>query len=77
MSLSLVPQAPELITAFDEHRVSPNFKFGILYQKDGQVRNYIENAPHLYKLLKYGTVMIHSFSANIRLFLVHGGGHTK
>uniref|UniRef100_A0A672GFV6 Rap1 GTPase-activating protein 2-like n=1 Tax=Salarias fasciatus TaxID=181472 RepID=A0A672GFV6_SALFA len=29
-------QAPELITAFDEHRVSPNFKFGVLYQKDGQ-----------------------------------------
>uniref|UniRef100_A0A7N8YCN6 Rap1 GTPase-activating protein 2-like n=1 Tax=Mastacembelus armatus TaxID=205130 RepID=A0A7N8YCN6_9TELE len=36
MSFSLVLQAPELITAFDEHRVSPNFKFGILYQKDGQ-----------------------------------------
>ncbi|KAG7475414.1 rap1 GTPase-activating protein 2-like [Solea senegalensis] len=30
-------KAPELITAFDEHRVSPNFKFGILYQKDGQL----------------------------------------
>ncbi|XP_049439589.1 rap1 GTPase-activating protein 2 isoform X1 [Epinephelus fuscoguttatus] len=29
-------KAPELITAFDEHRVSPNFKFGVLYQKDGQ-----------------------------------------
>uniref|UniRef100_A0A671WC28 Si:ch1073-90m23.1 n=1 Tax=Sparus aurata TaxID=8175 RepID=A0A671WC28_SPAAU len=36
ISLSLIPQAPELITAFDEHRVSPNFKFGILCQKDGQ-----------------------------------------
>ncbi|XP_076010960.1 rap1 GTPase-activating protein 2 [Genypterus blacodes] len=30
-------KAPGLITAFDEHRVSPNFKFGILYQKDGQL----------------------------------------
>uniref|UniRef100_UPI003AAD952F rap1 GTPase-activating protein 2 isoform X1 n=1 Tax=Centroberyx gerrardi TaxID=166262 RepID=UPI003AAD952F len=30
-------KAPELITAFDEHRVSPNFKFGILYQRDGQL----------------------------------------
>ncbi|XP_026226350.1 rap1 GTPase-activating protein 2 [Anabas testudineus] len=30
-------KAPELITAFDEHRVSPNFKFGILYQKEGQL----------------------------------------
>ncbi|CAK6966192.1 rap1 GTPase-activating protein 2 [Scomber scombrus] len=29
-------KAPELITAFDEHRVSPNFKFGVLYQIDGQ-----------------------------------------
>ncbi|KAM6910254.1 rap1 GTPase-activating protein 2 isoform 2-T2 [Xenentodon cancila] len=29
-------KAPGLITAFDEHRVSPNFKFGVLYQKDGQ-----------------------------------------
>lgn len=30
-------QAPDLITAFDEHRVSSNFKFGVLYQKEGQV----------------------------------------
>ncbi|XP_048116696.1 rap1 GTPase-activating protein 2 isoform X3 [Alosa alosa] len=30
-------KAPELITAFDEHRVSHNFKFGILYQKEGQL----------------------------------------
>uniref|UniRef100_A0A673AF82 Rap1 GTPase-activating protein 2-like n=1 Tax=Sphaeramia orbicularis TaxID=375764 RepID=A0A673AF82_9TELE len=30
-------KAPDLITSFDEHRVSPNFKFGVLYQKDGQV----------------------------------------
>ncbi|XP_028280242.1 rap1 GTPase-activating protein 2 [Parambassis ranga] len=29
-------KAPELIGTFDEHRVSPNFKFGVLYQKDGQ-----------------------------------------
>ncbi|XP_030012931.1 rap1 GTPase-activating protein 2 [Sphaeramia orbicularis] len=29
-------KAPDLITSFDEHRVSPNFKFGVLYQKDGQ-----------------------------------------
>ncbi|XP_028833423.1 rap1 GTPase-activating protein 2 isoform X2 [Denticeps clupeoides] len=30
-------KAPELITAFDEHRVSQNFKFGVLYQKEGQI----------------------------------------
>ncbi|XP_052003486.1 rap1 GTPase-activating protein 1-like [Xyrauchen texanus] len=30
-------KAPELIMAFDEHRVSQNFKFGILYQREGQL----------------------------------------
>ncbi|KAK0149704.1 Rap1 GTPase-activating protein 1 [Merluccius polli] len=30
-------KAPELIIAFDEHRVSSNFKFGILFQKEGQI----------------------------------------
>ncbi|XP_062393768.1 rap1 GTPase-activating protein 2 isoform X2 [Sardina pilchardus] len=30
-------KAPELIAAFDEHRLSHNFKFGILYQKEGQL----------------------------------------
>ncbi|XP_066539970.1 rap1 GTPase-activating protein 1 [Hoplias malabaricus] len=30
-------KAPDLITAFDEHRVSQNFKFGVLYQKEGQL----------------------------------------
>ncbi|KAL4616748.1 rap1 GTPase-activating protein 1-like [Arapaima gigas] len=30
-------KAPELITAFDEHRVSQNFKFGVLYQLEGQL----------------------------------------
>lgn len=29
-------KAPDLIQTFDEHRVSPNFKFGVLYQKDKQ-----------------------------------------
>uniref|UniRef100_A0A087Y3T5 Si:ch1073-90m23.1 n=1 Tax=Poecilia formosa TaxID=48698 RepID=A0A087Y3T5_POEFO len=29
-------KAPDLITAFDEHRVSSNFKFGVLYQREGQ-----------------------------------------
>uniref|UniRef100_A0A673LV62 Si:ch1073-90m23.1 n=1 Tax=Sinocyclocheilus rhinocerous TaxID=307959 RepID=A0A673LV62_9TELE len=29
--------APEIIMAFDEHRVSPNFKFGVLYQREGQL----------------------------------------
>ncbi|XP_020783713.2 rap1 GTPase-activating protein 2 isoform X2 [Boleophthalmus pectinirostris] len=30
-------KAPDLIQTFDEHRVSPNFKFGVLYQKDKQL----------------------------------------
>ncbi|XP_072316750.1 rap1 GTPase-activating protein 2 [Eucyclogobius newberryi] len=29
-------KAPDLIQTFDEHRVSPNFKFGVLCQKDKQ-----------------------------------------
>ncbi|CAL1610934.1 unnamed protein product [Knipowitschia caucasica] len=29
-------KAPDLIQTFDEHRVSRNFKFGVLYQKDKQ-----------------------------------------
>uniref|UniRef100_A0A3B5MNC0 Rap-GAP domain-containing protein n=1 Tax=Xiphophorus couchianus TaxID=32473 RepID=A0A3B5MNC0_9TELE len=33
---SFILQAPDLIAAFDEHRVSSNFKFGVLYQKEGQ-----------------------------------------
>ncbi|KAM8826671.1 rap1 GTPase-activating protein 1 isoform 2-T2 [Synchiropus picturatus] len=33
-------KAPDLIRAFDEHRVSPNFKFGVLYQKDRQRRRF-------------------------------------
>uniref|UniRef100_A0A673M673 Si:ch1073-90m23.1 n=1 Tax=Sinocyclocheilus rhinocerous TaxID=307959 RepID=A0A673M673_9TELE len=30
-------KAPEIIMAFDEHRVSQNFKFGVLYQREGQL----------------------------------------
>ncbi|XP_077072493.1 rap1 GTPase-activating protein 2 [Siphateles boraxobius] len=30
-------KAPEVIMAFDEHRVSQNFKFGVLYQREGQL----------------------------------------
>lgn len=36
-TLFFLSQAPELITTFDEHRVSPNFKFGVLCQKNRQV----------------------------------------
>ncbi|XP_042628708.1 rap1 GTPase-activating protein 1-like [Cyprinus carpio] len=30
-------KAPKIIMVFDEHRVSPNFKFGVLYQREGQL----------------------------------------
>ncbi|XP_015805659.3 rap1 GTPase-activating protein 2 isoform X2 [Nothobranchius furzeri] len=30
-------KAPDLIKTFDEHRVSSNFKFGVIYQKEGQL----------------------------------------
>ncbi|XP_061675003.1 rap1 GTPase-activating protein 2 [Syngnathoides biaculeatus] len=30
-------KAPVLISAFDEHRMSSNFKFGVLYQKENQL----------------------------------------
>uniref|UniRef100_W5MP53 Si:ch1073-90m23.1 n=1 Tax=Lepisosteus oculatus TaxID=7918 RepID=W5MP53_LEPOC len=33
----LYDPAPELIAAFDEHRISENFKFGVLYQREGQL----------------------------------------
>ncbi|XP_069039158.1 rap1 GTPase-activating protein 2-like [Lepisosteus oculatus] len=35
------PKAPELIAAFDEHRISENFKFGVLYQREGQVGMFL------------------------------------
>lgn len=31
------PQASRLIVTFDEHVISNNFKFGVIYQKLGQV----------------------------------------
>lgn len=35
--LSSRPQASRLIVTFDEHVISNNFKFGVIYQKFGQV----------------------------------------
>lgn len=32
-----LPQASRLIVTFDEHVISNNFKFGVIYQKLGQV----------------------------------------
>lgn len=41
--LSSPPQASRLIVTFDEHVISNNFKFGVIYQKFGQV-----SAPQRY-----------------------------
>lgn len=68
-------QAPDLITAFDEHRVSPNFKFGVLYQREGQVNNW--NAGRRLEALNSSTSLLyitaHIFSLS---FTVDRGGHT-
>lgn len=37
--MDLSPQASRLIVTFDEHVISNNFKFGVIYQKLGQVRS--------------------------------------
>lgn len=34
----LSPKASQLIVSFDEHEVNNTFKFGVIYQKFGQVR---------------------------------------
>lgn len=36
---SFFSQASRLIVTFDEHVISNNFKFGVIYQKFGQVRD--------------------------------------
>lgn len=38
-------QASRLIVTFDEHVISNNFKFGVIYQKFGQVSN--KESKHL------------------------------
>lgn len=35
---SLSPKASQLIVSYDEHEVNNTFKFGVIYQKFGQVR---------------------------------------
>lgn len=70
-SLLLINQAPELITAFDEHRVSTNFKFGVLCQKEGQVRHFhccAEKTTNVLSVAEiwYDIVAIPSFSSFLR-----------
>lgn len=36
--LPVCPQASQLIVSYDEHEVNNTFKFGVIYQKFGQVR---------------------------------------
>lgn len=68
-------QAPDLITAFDEHRVSLNFKFGVLYQREGQVNNW--NAGRSLEALNSSTCLLYITSHMFSLsFTVDRGGHT-
>lgn len=39
------PQASRLIVTFDEHVISNNFKFGVIYQKLGQVCLLLPSPP--------------------------------
>ncbi|XP_077454702.1 rap1 GTPase-activating protein 1 isoform X2 [Stigmatopora argus] len=62
-------KAPGLISAFDEHRMSSNFKFGVLYQKDNQLTeedmlsNDEESAEFTEFLSILGdTVQLHGFT---------------
>uniref|UniRef100_A0A8C5D885 Rap1 GTPase-activating protein 2-like n=1 Tax=Gouania willdenowi TaxID=441366 RepID=A0A8C5D885_GOUWI len=62
-------KAPELITTFDEHRVSPNFKFGVLYQRDGQLteEDILGNNQESQEFKDFlsvlgGTVQLHGFT---------------
>lgn len=68
ISVSLISQAPELITTFDEHRVSLNFKFGILYQKEGQVWDLAAGVRDM--------APRHDLSDGLHLSVGHRGGHT-
>nr|XP_061789494.1 rap1 GTPase-activating protein 2-like [Nerophis lumbriciformis] len=62
-------KAPGLISAFDEHRMSSNFKFGVLYQKENQfteediLGNDEESAEFTEFLSILGdTVQLHGFT---------------
>lgn len=42
----LSPKASQLIVSFDEHEVNNTFKFGVIYQKFGQVRVVLSSFLH-------------------------------
>lgn len=51
-SIFSYPQASRLIVTFDEHVISNNFKFGVIYQKFGQVSALQWCCCSLFQLLK-------------------------
>lgn len=60
--LFLVPQASQLIVGYDEHEVNNTFKFGVIYQKFGQVSES-ECYSKVFRLMmvKYAGTLLWSF----------------
>ncbi|XP_048009570.1 rap1 GTPase-activating protein 1 isoform X2 [Megalobrama amblycephala] len=52
-------KAPEIIMAFDEHRVSQNFKFGVLYQREGQLteEDILSNTEESEEFLEFLSIL--------------------
>ncbi|XP_018973726.1 rap1 GTPase-activating protein 2 [Cyprinus carpio] len=52
-------KAPEIIMAFDEHRVSQNFKFGVLYQREGQLteEDILSNSEESEEFLEFLSIL--------------------
>lgn len=42
MAVFVYVQGSQLIVAYDEHEVNNTFKFGLVYQKFGQVSAYVD-----------------------------------
>uniref|UniRef100_A0A8C2D8K2 Rap1 GTPase-activating protein 1-like n=1 Tax=Cyprinus carpio TaxID=7962 RepID=A0A8C2D8K2_CYPCA len=57
--LFLHQKAPEIIMAFDEHRVSQNFKFGVLYQREGQLteEDILSNSEESEEFLEFLSIL--------------------
>lgn len=55
-------QGSQLIVAYDEHEVNNTFKFGVVYQKFGQVRDVLIWINILQLILLHNTIWYYVFS---------------
>lgn len=68
MVVSVHVQGSQLIVAYDEHEVNNTFKFGVIYQKFGQVSDYVvlvysvDSSPHTHHLILYPIIPFISFA---------------